>query len=220
MSAPRSCCQVFFGVPIFLLPSGFQFKACLVMLLFGFVAYFKWHEANKFDVIRCTHGNSATSQIPFQSTPLNTSIIAVGVTRQSTCCRPISISYLLMAFYSSVCKSVASRQGRQGRQSLGAPEWKGPPSRVLIFLRTRQLTDVSSSSAHRCVGLRHGARAAIEFEQLIWQHTKGSDPKLSQCRNRNIIVQMVAPPCACWAAAFFDVVDPGRFYSDFLNTPL
>ena len=39
---------------------------------------------------------------------------------------------------------VASRQGRQGRQSLGAPEWKGPPSRVLIFffffLRT-QATD-------------------------------------------------------------------------------
>ena len=28
---------------------------------------------------------------------------------------------------------VASRQGRQGRQSLGAPEWKGPPSRVLSF---------------------------------------------------------------------------------------
>ena len=35
---------------------------------------------------------------------------------------------------------------------------------MLIFLRrpTRQLTDVSSSSAHRCVGLRRGDRAAIE----------------------------------------------------------
>ena len=30
-------------------------------------------------------------------------------------------------------KAVASRQGRQGRQSLGAPEGKGPPSRVVIF---------------------------------------------------------------------------------------
>ena len=33
-------------------------------------------------------------------------------------------------------ESVASRQGRQGRQSLGAPEWKGPPSRVLFFAYT------------------------------------------------------------------------------------
>ena len=79
--------------------------------------------------------------------------------------------------------SVASRQGRQGRQSLGAPEWKGPPSRVLIFcvgLDAYTATDcvvVSSSSAHRCVGLRRGACAVIE--QLICHHTKASDPKLS-----------------------------------------
>ena len=58
---------------------------------------------------------------------------------------------------------MASRQGRQGRQSLGAPESKGPPSKVIIFLRTRQVADVSSSSAHRCVGLRRGDRAAIEL---------------------------------------------------------
>ena len=62
-------------------------------------------------------------------------------------------------------ESVASRQGRQGRQSLGAPEWKGPPSRVLIFFFFffcvhRQLTDVTSSSAHVRIGLRRGARAA------------------------------------------------------------
>ena len=30
-------------------------------------------------------------------------------------------------------KPVASRQGRQGRQGLGAPESKGPPSKVIIF---------------------------------------------------------------------------------------
>ena len=54
---------------------------------------------------------------------------------------------------------VASRQGRQGRQSLGAPELKGPPSRVLIFLRTRQLIGVCLSSAPRCVGLRRALHA-------------------------------------------------------------
>ena len=50
------------------------------------------------------------------------------------------------------------------------------------------------------------------IEQLICQHTKASDPKLSPMpkQKRIGLLQSVAPPCACWAAAFFDVVDPRR----------
>ena len=40
------------------------------------------------------------------------------------------------------------------------------------------------------------------------QHTKASAPKLPQCRNRSTNNSGV--PCACWAAALFDVVDPRR----------
>ena len=47
-------------------------------------------------------------------------------------------------------------------------------------------------------------------EQLICQHTKASDPKLSPMPKQKRVVQIVAPLCACWGAAFFDVLAPRR----------
>ncbi len=60
-------------------------------------------------------------------------------------------------------------------QSLGAPEWKGPPSSMLIFYDTELRlvgtrhshgTDVSPS----CLGLRRGTRAEHWVKQLICQN--------------------------------------------------
>ena len=43
MSASRSRCQVFFGIPLFRLPWGFHVNACLVMLVFGFLNVWPSH---------------------------------------------------------------------------------------------------------------------------------------------------------------------------------
>ena len=43
--------------------------------------------------------------------------------------------------------------------------------------------------------------------QLICQHTKTCDQKRSQCRNWNVLYRTnCGSPCACWAAAFFNVM--------------
>ena len=97
-------------------------------------------------------------------------------------------------------------------QSLGAPEWKGPPSSMLIFYDTELRlvgtrhshgTDVSPS----CLGLRRGTRAEHWVKQLICQNNlkknESNDIELSQCRN----IKLMAPR---WCVSFFDVMDPIR----------
>ena len=116
------------------------------------------------------------------------------------------------------CWSVASRQGRQGRQSLGAPEWKGPPSRVSIFLRTRQLTD----SAYVRRPAMWSSRSHW-VERIICQHVYQSEwsQTLAIPKQKHIVgLQIVAPSCACRAAAFLDLMDPSRINVGACMTPV
>ena len=48
-------------------------------------------------------------------------------------CKVMHLGKPLEEQFKYTLHAVASRQGRQGRQSLGAPEGKGPPSTELIF---------------------------------------------------------------------------------------